>query len=85
MFHGLETEMPQSRKPRRRSGPVEEARCHCWEGEKRRGRAPQGISLHMCRLSEGGMPLAQATGGERALSQAMGDRALLVQAKGRGV
>ena len=31
---------PQQREPRRRSRPAGEARCHCWEGKRRRGRLP---------------------------------------------
>ena len=36
----------------------------------------------MHRLSEGRVPLVQATGGEKPLAQATGDQALLVQATG---
>ena len=36
----------------------------------------------MQRLTEGSVPLAQATGGEKPLAEAMGDQALLLQAKG---
>ena len=42
------------------------------------------LSLSMQRLSEGRMPLAQATGGKAPLAQAMGNRAPLVRAKGSG-
>ena len=41
--------------------------------------------MHTPGLSEGGTPLAQATGGEKALAQAIGNWAPLVWAKGSGV
>ena len=50
------------------------------EGERTRGRTTIEISLCMYGLSEGGVPLEPAIGGERPLAQVMGDWVLLVQA-----
>ena len=36
---------------------------------------------HICRLSEGGVPLVKAMGGEKTLAKATGDQALL----GKGI
>ena len=56
------------------------------EGERRRrgGSPSESLSLHMNGLSEGGVPLVQATGSERPLAQATGDWAPLVWDKGSG-
>ena len=35
--------------------------------------------MHACWLSEGGVPLVQAMGGEKTLAHAMGDWAFIVQ------
>ena len=72
--------MPQPREPRKRSGPTEEARHHCWRGQEEEGQTAIAISLHTRRLSEGRVPLAQAMGGKRTIAQATGDQVLPVQA-----
>ena len=36
------------------------------------GQTAIGITLHTCRLSEGGAPVAQAMGVKKPLAQAMG-------------
>ena len=77
MCYALGSEMPQRRKPRRRSGATGEASHHCWGGWKEKGQTSIGISLPIHGLSEG-----RATGDKKPLAQATGDRALLAQATG---
>ena len=59
---------PQQREYRRRSGPIGEAKHHCWREQGRKGKPPQE-SLSMCtgQVSEGGVPLAQIMGGKKQL------------------
>ena len=71
---------PQPREPRRRSGPTGGARSHYWGGQEEEGWTTIGISLGTLGLSEGEVPLVQATGGKKPLAWATGDQALLVQA-----
>ena len=81
--YGLGSGTTQEREPGRWSGPTREARHHCWGGQEVGGGPPlESLSLHMCGLSEDGVPLVQATGGKKPLSWAMGDWVLLVQAMG---
>ena len=52
---------------------------------RERGGGPdfhRNLPAHTLGLSEGGVPLVQAMGGEKPLAQAMGDWALLVHATG---
>ena len=73
--------VPQQREPGRRPGPAGDGRRHFWEGEKE-GRNTIGISLGTRGISEGGVPLAQATRGEKTFVLSTGDQALLAQATG---
>ena len=81
MCRGLGSRTPQLREARR-SGHTGEARCHCWGRQEQKGWTAIGISLWQCRLSEGGAPLAQATGVKKPLAWAMGDQEIFVQAMG---
>ena len=81
MCYGLGSGTPQQREPGKRSGPTE-ASCHGWGGREEEGRTAVGISLRMRGLSEGGAPLAQASGGEKPLAGATGDQAFLELAVG---
>ena len=81
MCHGLGSGTPQQREPGRRSGPRGEARRHCWGGREEK-LTTIGISLRMRGLSEGRVPLVQATDGERPRAPATGDEVLLVWATG---
>ena len=72
----------QLRKPRRRSRPTGEARCHCWEGQEEEGWTTIGISLKTQRVSEDGAPLAHSMAGENPLAWATGNLEFLMQAMG---
>ena len=50
------------------------------QSKRRRSGPPQEhLSLHTCKLSQGGAPLAQATDGEAPLAKATGNRVPLGQ------
>ena len=66
--YGLGSGMPRQRKPRKRSGPTKEARCHCWGGQEEEGWTTIVISLHTRGLSEGQAPQVQAMGGKKPLA-----------------
>ena len=71
--YGPESGKPRQRKPWRRSGPVGEARHHCWGGWEEEGQTTVEICLHKPGLSEGGAPLVLALGGDKSLAWATGD------------
>ena len=73
--YGLGSGMPQPREPRRRSVPTRAARCHCC-GEQEEEEWTSFLCIH--GLSEAGVPLMQAMGGERTLAQVAGDQMPLV-------
>ena len=65
MYHCLRSRAPQQREPRRRPGPEEEARYHCWGRQEVEGWATVGIAFfEYVQVLSSRAPLAKVTGSE---------------------